>query len=868
MKTDYSSYPPQLADDVEISEQRDGARLSYIVGSAGVGRFLLLRTTERQVVDLIDGGRNAGGICEEFNRQTGATLSLQTLVRFLSKLDSYGILAGERVGGAAAPASPLSQMHYIRFKLFNPEQLFSRMLPKLRWIWTTGFFAFSLASMVVAILLALTNSAEVAAYGEVTLRNHFLAIIVAAWLVGVTHEFAHGMTCKAFGGRATEVGVLMVYYFMPALYCNVSGIHLIPTRGRRLWVIAAGVYWQLMVGAFSLLAWLLVAPHTLPADLLFVILLGSVLDLIFNANPLIKLDGYYFLSQLLCLPNLMDRSRGYWRGVWKRLLLGESNPETARYDRSEQAIYLTYGLLSFLYHIVFAALIVIYAGAWLTDRLFLLGLILAGGIATIFMRRPIEQLFRAAMFIAAFLRKLSRLRERFKANQEGKMADDNRNALGNEEKESKPRTWRRRLIPSLLVLLITAMLLTPWSASTGNYGTLVAIPGREEVIRAPENATLVALSVRPGDQVSGGAVVGQMGDLDLEEQIVLLQADLARAHADRDRLAGELQGREESAARAETQLRQQRFDYHEIESERRQLAVWQRAEINQARVVTASTSLSSQYDRSDVDYPAALAVIRAEVDAARAQLDESTAQRDRAKILNAEGLVPHSELDAMEMRAATFAAAFTASRRRLEAALIEHRRKFTSAATNVNLANSDLGAEKLRIAGLKVELSALDELIAALEARRDLLDHKRARFELMTTRAGAIFGEDLPRMLGQFLSKGAEVCRVADTSELLLRVAVPEREVGDIHTGAPVRLKTRAYPDRTFRGTVSRIGGESEQGQDGQVTYRVELTIENPEGLLRPGMTAFARIDFDRRVIVGIILHKIKQTLRPELWML
>jgi len=40
-----------------------------------------------------------------------------------------------------------------------------------------------------------------------------------------------------------------------------------PQRKRRLWVIAAGVYWQLMVGPAALLSWLLLAPHTLPADL-------------------------------------------------------------------------------------------------------------------------------------------------------------------------------------------------------------------------------------------------------------------------------------------------------------------------------------------------------------------------------------------------------------------------------------------------------------------------------------------------------------------------------------------------------------------------------------------------------------------------
>ncbi|MEK7834405.1 MAG: hypothetical protein AAB401_25175, partial [Acidobacteriota bacterium] len=94
------------------------------------------------------------------------------------------------------------------------------------------------------------------------------------------------------------------------------------------------------------------------------------------------------------------------------------------------------------------------------------------------------------------------------------------------------------------------------------------------------------------------------------------------------------------------------------------------------------------------------------------------------------------------------------------------------------------------------------------------------------------------------------------------------REIGDVRVSHDVRLKTRAHPDTIFRGQVSKISGESETDANGQTTYRVELTIENSEGLLRPGMTAFARIDFDRQMVGRILLHKVRQAMRPELWML
>ncbi len=849
MKPDYCVYPPQPAADLELAEQPDGARTVWVVGAASVGRYILLGETERKVLTLVDGERTPPQICEVFSEQCGGKLSLTTLTKFLTRLEQYGILAGERARGASAPESSLSRLHYIRFRLLNPEPLFARMLPKLRWVWTTGFFVFSASLLVITLLLALMNWAEVASNGEVTLREHFIAVFVAAWLVGITHEFAHGMTCKAFGGRATEIGALMVYYFLPALYCDVSGIYQIPTRGRRLWVIAAGVYWQLMVGAASLLAWFIFAPHTLPADLAFIVLLGSVLNVFFNANPLIKLDGYYFLSQALRLPNLMDRSRAHCRGLLKQALFGERNVETARYDRRERMIYSVFGLLSFVHGAALATLLVIFAGEWLIERFYLLGALMAMGIVLLFARRFIKQAFRAA---ATLLKT------------EDNMADANQTTAQATNQGSRVPFWRRRLVPLSIAGLVVAALLMPWNASVGNYGTLIAPPDKEAIIRAPESATLVSLRVQPGEQVAGGAVIGRMGNFDLEEQLVAAQTELARTNADYDRLAGELKSREEVATRAGIQLRQRQLEFSEIETERRQIAERRRSEWGAARVMSVSTS-----DRLDAaTYPAALAALEAQVESRRAQVVEATAQRDRVRRLQAQGIMPRSELDAVETRAAVLAGALAAASQRLDAALVEHRRKHAGVTTEMDIAQSDQRAERMRIAKLSGELNGIRELIRTLESRRDLLTRKRAQFELVSPGGGTIFGEDLSRQVGQYFQKGAEICRVADTRQLLLRIKAPEREIGDIHVGHAVRLKARAMPDRVFRGVVSKIGGESEPDQYGQATYRVELTIDNSEGLLRPGMTAFARIDFDRQAVGRTLLHKVKQALRPELWML
>src|SRR5262245_32879551 len=224
MKTDYSAYPPQIAADVEIVEQRDGERLSYVVGAASVGRYIILRATEYKVLQLLREKLAPATLCERFKQQHGATLRLATLTRFLAKLDEVGILAGERARGYAAAELVPGQQFYHRLKFFDPDRLFTHLVRRFWWVWTIEFAAGSLLLMLVTLLLALSRWDEVADYGAYTLREHFLAIVAASWLVVITHEFAHGLTCKAFGGRATEVGALLIYYFLPALYCNVSGL--------------------------------------------------------------------------------------------------------------------------------------------------------------------------------------------------------------------------------------------------------------------------------------------------------------------------------------------------------------------------------------------------------------------------------------------------------------------------------------------------------------------------------------------------------------------------------------------------------------------------------------------------------------------
>jgi multidrug resistance efflux pump len=179
--------------------------------------------------------------------------------------------------------------------------------------------------------------------------------VVLAWLglivVTTCHEFAHGLTCKHFGGEVHEVGFLMIY-LTPAFYCNVSDAWLFREKSKRLWVMLAGSYCDWCLWSILVVVCRLTIPNSLINYLswLMVALLGA--RIFFNLNPLIKLDGYYLLSDWVEIPNLRQRSMDYLMSHLRWLLWGGSRPE--REDKG--AFLLGFGIMSWVFSLVFLAL--------------------------------------------------------------------------------------------------------------------------------------------------------------------------------------------------------------------------------------------------------------------------------------------------------------------------------------------------------------------------------------------------------------------------------------------------------------------------------------------------------------------------------
>jgi len=135
-------------------------------------------------------------------------------------------------------------------------------------------------------------------------------------------------------------------------------------------------------------------------------------------------------------------------------------------------------------------------------------------------------------------------------------------------------------------------------------------------------------------------------------------------------------------------------------------------------------------------------------------------------------------------------------------------------------------------------------------------------------------------MRGQFVTKGALIAKVYAVTTVTGQIVITEKEIGDVHVGQQVALKSRAYPDMVFHGTVTTIGtaaeglpsatAEASAGRTASAssvrTFVVTTEIDNGSGLLEPGMTGLSKVAGGERRVFDLIKRRLTHTFKVEFW--
>ena len=374
----------------------------------------------------------------------------------------------------------------------------------MRFCFTPQFVYVSAAVILLEFGITAFNWSDIlsAAAGLYSLST--VPLLIATIFVVVTlHEFAHGLTCKRFGGEVREMGFLLLY-LQPAFYCNVSDAWFFP-KSQRLWVSFAGPYFELFIWAVATLVWRVTDVDGWINHVALVVMATSGIKTFFNFNPLIKLDGYYLLSDYLGIPNLRKRSFRYVGACLKSVggLFGKLPTALPR----ERRIYLTYGIPAAI-----ASIAILTYFAWAIGE----HLIMA------------DQ--RLAFFAFAGLigmRFRSKVRGLFGRNREPRESSRRSKDDGDAGGRRKGRRGRKWIILAAVLFLIVVVPLELKVA-----GSINVLPIHNADVRAEIEGTIGEILVDEGQHVNAGDPIARIVDRDL-------RAELAKTEG----LAGESRAR-------------------------------------------------------------------------------------------------------------------------------------------------------------------------------------------------------------------------------------------------------------------------------------------------------------------------------------
>jgi multidrug efflux pump subunit AcrA (membrane-fusion protein) len=475
---------------------------------------------------------------------------------------------------------------YPTFVLFDPSRL-------LTWLSRTcGAFVLSWRGglALLALVIAGLHAATLIDYGSITFSALDIFLAYAFVTLGnLVHELGHGFVCQHYGGKVTEIGYTLMFYFRIVPYCDTSSSYLISNRRHKMMVQLGGTLASIMW--FSLLAvgLALLAPSiAIYSGLALGLLVGAAFSFL-TLIPFLKNDGYYALADALNIPNLRERSFKQARAWIAKKLFG-LELETEDLSPRQRRWMIAYGIGARLFTMCFVLFIFLRLIAVpLVESFRGLGL----GIVV---------LLSAYLFRNAAFRPLGRgiatlVRERRRVF-------------------TPARTVRLALIAALVVV---PWLVIRWPVLVDSE--FVIVPEHRVDVRARTAGRVANILVAEGARVTAGQPIAILENPELMARIAMLEADLAVA--DHQLAALQVGARDEELAVARSRVAHER-------SEARLTAMTASRARRLARAHLGTQSLADAARQK-------LAAQTGNVDAARADLSllEAGTQPERIAVADA-----------------------------------------------------------------------------------------------------------------------------------------------------------------------------------------------------------------------------------------
>lgn len=350
-----------LRNDLQITRQITRGEPIYVLYDPVNFQAHRLSLTDYRVVAQLDQEKSLEAC---FSAAVAAGLlehdEEEGFYRFVGQLDNLGLLSTSSKDGDALYERYKSRVSaerkgkvlsflFLTIPLANPDKFLDRSLHNIRFLFSKpAFLAWCIGMFIAVSIVASKWSEFLAPLNSILAINNLVFMSGAFLALKIWHELGHGYACKMFGGRVPEMGCKLIVG-MPLAYVDATSAWSFPSRLHRILVMLGGMYFETLVAIPATLVWAWMPETFIGSCAYQLIFMAGAATLLFNANPLMKYDGYFILSDLLGIPNLKTKSTAAVNNWMKHTFLG-LRPETET-GVVDKGVLLTYGLASSLYGI-------------------------------------------------------------------------------------------------------------------------------------------------------------------------------------------------------------------------------------------------------------------------------------------------------------------------------------------------------------------------------------------------------------------------------------------------------------------------------------------------------------------------------------
>jgi putative peptide zinc metalloprotease protein len=541
---------PRLDPGTTAREHIEGGKTVVRIYVPCVGGMYTFDKNEWELAQLFNGQRSYEEIAEIYSQQNGIQYDAEGVRDFAGSLEASDFwyktpqekniqlmqMSREDRLKKLKKKSVWADLSDVDFPAFNPDPFITWLHDKTKFIYTTWFTVVSLAAMLFAAGITVAHWSQIWQDSV----NFFLwkrtwTDVLYLYTVGMVivavHELAHAHACKHCGARVPAMGFALVY-LLPAFYTDTTEGFVQGTVYQRLTISFAGVWSEMLLYAVATPIWWGSPPATAVHNAAyFVMILCGFMNVIVNFNPLIRLDGYFMLCDVVGISNLKEESTVY-TSAWVKKHIWRLPVEVPYVPKQRRFPFAAYALASGAYSYMVLYILASFAGNIVRSFSPEWGFIPELGVAALIFRSRIRLLVNFMKFL--YLDKKDRIRAWF--------------------------TPRHTAMTAAFVVLLLAVPF--WRESV--VGRFVLEPVNLAVVRAHVAGKVSQVYVREGEAVAKGTPLATLSSLAMQSNLDDAQSRLLLA----------------SAGARDAEMRYQNYGQALLEKERSQRHYGQLAQMN------------------------------------------------------------------------------------------------------------------------------------------------------------------------------------------------------------------------------------------------------------------------------------------------